>query len=375
MRVGMDVRYLSHGLVGGIHTHLTNVIPPLLTLLADCQVFLYADTKRPFELTNLPSNVVLRLLPYRHPLSSVYNDFFMWKTMARDKVDVAHFPASFGFGPASAGKVVTLHDEINLLPLAEIWRGHPKDPRTVGMMTYLHVCTRASLRTADVVITVSEYSRQQIARMSGLDPDRIVPVPHACPTDIHRITSEAELADVGQRFALTRPFVLAEAFKNPAVLVRAWRRLPSDVRAAHEIVFFSRSPDVLPIVHEAVQAGDARLIVRLARRDLSALYTMTRAFVFPSWIEGFGIPLLEAMSCGAPVIASDRGAIPEVVGDAAIVIDAEDDAALALHLTKLLTTPEEASRLRALGLERAAQFSWDRTGRMILACYRRALTA
>jgi len=202
-----------------------------------------------------------------------------------------------------------------------------------------------------------------------------VVIPHACPHDIRRIDDGDELAEVRRRLGLTRPFIVAEAFKNPGVLVRAWKLLPCSLREAHEVIFFSRSASVLPVVHEAISAGYARLLVRPARRDLSALYSMACAFVFPSWIEGFGIPLLEAMTCGAPVIASDRGSIPEVVADAAMLIDAEDETALAHHLAHLLEQTPERERWRALGFARAAQFAWPKIAQQALSCYERMLAA
>jgi glycosyltransferase involved in cell wall biosynthesis len=145
--------------------------------------------------------------------------------------------------------------------------------------------------------------------------------------------------------------------------------MPPDLRTGRQIVFFARRPDVLPIVHEAVSEGSARLLVRPSREDLIALYSMAEAFVFPSWIEGFGIPVLEAMTCGAPVIASDRGSIPEVAGDAALLADAEDDLMLSQHLALVLSTPQAASRLRERGFIRAAQFSWRNTAQQILESY------
>jgi glycosyltransferase involved in cell wall biosynthesis len=371
MRIGIDVRYLSHGLMGGIHTYLVNLLPTLISLTGEHEIYLYVDTKRPFELQSLPDYVTVRFLPYRSPLSSIYNDLFMRRQMAQDDLDLVHFTANYGFGPASARTVITLHDEINIMPLFEIIRGHPKNLRTIGMMTYLHYCTRAALRRADTVITVSEYSKRQIARYSSLDARKIAPVPHACPRDIKRIENADELADVRRRLHLTRPFVLADAFKNPDVLVRAWRLLPKELQEKYELIFFSRSANVRSIVNEAVTAGFVRLLVRPVRRDLDALYSMADVFVFPSWIEGFGIPLLEAMTCGAPVIASDRGAIPEVVGDAALLMDAEDDKTLADHLKRLLGQPGEREKLRERGFARASQFSWPRIGREVLDIYQR----
>lgn len=374
-RIGIDARYLSHGLVGGIHTYLRNLIPALIELSSEHQFFLYADTKRPLELQSLPGHVTVRLLPYRSPFSSLYNDLFMRSEMAKDNLDVVHFPGSFGFGPTDCPTVITLQDEINVLPLIRIIRGHRKNLRTIAMMSYLHVVTRAALPRAQKIITVSEYSKGQIVRYSGLDPDKLVVVPHACPQDIQRVEDPDELADVQRRLGLSRPFVLAEAFKNPGVLVRAWRLLPRHLRENHEIVFFSRSENVLPVVHEAVEAGFARFFVRPARRDLSALYSLAQAFVFPSWIEGFGIPLLEAMMCGAPIIASDRGSIPEVAGDAVLLMDAEDDRKLADYLCLLLEHPLERQHLRERGFRRVQQFSWPRIIQMVLDVYQQAKTS
>ncbi len=374
MRLGIDVRYLSHGLVGGVHTYLRHFVPALLAQTGAHSVFLYADAKRPFELTDLPAHVTVRVLPYRNGLSSFQNDLWTLRAwMARDQLDVAHFPANYGFAPPGARSVITLHDEINVMPWWEIVKGHRKDARTVGMMTYLHACSTAAVRRAHLLVTVSEYARQQIARYSGFAVDRIVAVHHAPTPDLRRVTDPARLAEVRARLAVPERFVLADGIKNPGVLVRAWRRLPEALRAGRQMVFFSRRPDPPAVIHEAVAAGQARLLIRPSREDLIALYSQTEVFVFPSWIEGFGLPILEAMTCGAPVIASTRGSIPEVAGGAALLMDAEDDAALAAHLTRLLPDPAEADRLRALGFARAAQFDWGKTAGRLLESYHQAL--
>lgn len=373
MRIGIDVRYLSHGLVGGVHNYVTHFVPALVSQACDHQIFLYADTKKPFELSDLPQNVTVRYLPWRGGLSSIRHDWSMREIMAQDHLDVAHFPANYGFGPKDARTVITLHDEINLMPWLEIVRGHPKNPRTIVLMTYLHLCSITALRNASLILTVSEYSRCQIARYGRFDPAKIVPVPHAPAPDLNRIETLQVLNEVRQRLDLECPFILADALKNPAVLIRAWQRLPQELRAGRQIVFFSRRPDPLPGVIRAAADGTARLLIRPSRSDLIALYSMAEVFVFPSWIEGFGLPLIEAMTCGAPVIASNRGSIPEVAGNAALLMDAEDDVTLAGYLARLLTSPDEVARLRGLGFTRASQFTWERTAQGILESYSMAL--
>ena len=374
MRIGIDVRYLSHGLMGGIHTYVQHFVPALIELAPDHRIYLYADTKRPFELQGVPDHVTVRFLPWVNPLSSILNDLFLLHgQMAHDSLDVVHFTANYGFGPSQVPTIITLHDAINILPLREIVRGHPKTPHTVAMMSYVHFCTKAALSRADLVLTTSAHARCEIARYAGFDPQRIVPVPHAPLPDARRIDDAAVLSEVLQRYGLKRPFVLADALKNPTALVEAWRLLPRELREDNEIVFFSRHLNSSQIINRAAAAGYARLLVRPPREDLIALYSMAKAFVFPSWIEGFGIPVLEAMACGAPVIASNRGAIPEVAGDAALLADVDDIKLLAEHITLVLSKPDEAQRLRERGFSRASQFSWQDTARRILESYGRVV--
>lgn len=375
MRIGIDARYLSHGLVGGVHLYLKNLLPELLRQCADHQVVLYADTKRPFELSDLPAHVTVRVLPYRNGVSSLIHDWVTLKRwMAEDRLDVAHFPANYGFAPAGARSVITLHDEINILPWLDILRGHRKDARTMAMMTYLHVASTTAVRQADLLLTVSTYAQRQIAHYSRLPLERIVPIYHAPTPDLQRVTDPARLAEVRARLGVPERFVLADGIKNPAVLARAWQRLPAELAAQYKIVYFSRRPDPPAAVHAAVAAGHAVLLIRPERPDLVALFSQAAAFVFPSWIEGFGIPILEAYTCGAPLIASTAGSIPEVAGEAALFMDAEDDAALARHLEQVLGDPTVAAAMRARGFARAAEFSWGRAAQETLASYTRAAT-
>jgi len=376
MRIGIDVRYLSHGLVGGVHTYIRQLVPALVQAASGHELLLYADQKAPFELVQLPGHVTVRYLPWRHGASSVLNDMLLLRrAMAADMVEVAHFPANYGYGPRTARTVLTMHDAMTLMPLSHVFqsKGTNWNTRTRAMTVYLYLCSHLALRGAALVLTVSEHARSEIARYSRYPVERIVPVYHAPTPDLRRIEDAHVLAEVRVRHGLgRRPFILADGLKNPAVLLRAWRRIPPALRGDHTIVFFSRR-EPLPVVRQAAEAGECLLLLNLPRAELVALFSAASAFVFPSWLEGFGIPILEAMLCGAPVIASDRGSIPEVAGGAALICDAEDDGALAELIVRVLSDPAEAGRLRQLGFARAAQFSWRKAADQTLAAYRRAL--
>ena len=152
------------------------------------------------------------------------------------------------------------------------------------------------------------------------------------------------------RLEIHQPFILADAIKNPSVILRAWKKLSPELRSGRKIVFFSRRPDPPQDVSRAVEEGTAQVLFRPDRSDLIALYNMAEVFVFPSKIEGFGLPLLEAMTCGAPVIASNRGSIPEVAGNAAYLIDAEDSETLASYLTVVPDQPGRGAAFPRIGL-------------------------
>lgn len=376
MRIGIDVRYLSHGLMGGVHTYLSLLAPALIERTANAEIFLYADDKAPFELDvrALPPNVTVRILPYRNALSAIKLDLTLRNAMAADRIDVAHFPANVGFAPSGARSVVTLHDAINIMPLWEILRGHEKTPHTMAMMTYLHFASTLSVRRADVVVTVSEYSKREIVRRSGLPEDRVIAVKYGPSPIFRRIEDRAALDEVRIRLGVQRPFLLADAIKNPGVIARAWQRLPEALHTSHQVLFFSRVVDPPSAVMEMVAAGNAQVLIRPSRSDLVALFNQAEGFLFPSLYEGLGLPPIEAMKCGAPVIASDRGSIPEVVGDAGVIIDANDDVALANNIARLLLDRNFHDDLQHRGFARAEEFSWPKPADRILDAYRYALS-
>lgn len=362
--------------MGGVHTYLSLLVPALIERAGNAEIFLYADGKAPFELdpASLPPNATVRILPYRNALSAIKLDFTLRNAMAADGVDVAHFPANVGFAPPGARSVITLHDAINIMPLWKILWGHEKTPRTMGLMTYLHFLSTLSVRRADVVVTVSEHSKREIVRCSGLPADRVIAVKYGPSPMFRRIEDSAMLEEVRKRHGVQRPFLLADAIKNPAVISRAWQRLPDALRASHQMLFFSRVVDPPQAVMEMVAAGYAQVLIRPPRSDLVALYNLAEGFVFPSLYEGLGLPPLEAMKCGAPVIASDRGSIPEVVGDAGVIIDANDDATLAASIARLLQDRGYHHDLQQRGFARAEEFSWPKPADRLLDIYRYALS-
>jgi glycosyltransferase involved in cell wall biosynthesis len=371
MRIGLDVRYISHGLTGGVRSYVYHLARELPAASPRDEFFYYADAKAPLEVPEFPPNVRVRVLPWRSAFSSVVNDRRIAAWMARDAVDVAHFPGNYGPRGRYA-LVVTVHDALNLFPMREHLRGFGRRPRQVAMMMYLGARTGRALREAHAVLTVSEDAKRAIAARSGCAEDRIVAVHEAASDEFQVVVDARLLRETRRRFDLEGLVVLADGLKNPQAAIEAFRSLPEDLRAAATLAFFSRDPLPRAAVASALDSPGVRFIPRPSTADLVLLMNVASVFVFPSWYEGFGLPLVEAMRCGLPVVASSRGSIPEVLGGAGLLFDLEDPGACGAHLRAVLASEDTRACLRRKSLQRAGDFSWRTTAERTLDVYRRA---
>jgi glycosyltransferase involved in cell wall biosynthesis len=218
------------------------------------------------------------------------------------------------------------------------------------------------LGLATMVITPSEAVREQALKRFHLQPSRVVTVPHAAGRHFAPAPAPAR----------QRPYLLyvgtLEPRKNVPLLMDAWR----EVRKQHpvDLVLAGRRREDFPEL-----PAESGLEVRglTAEEELPKLYSGALAVVYPSYYEGFGLPVLEAMQCGAAVIASRDPAISEVAGDAAILVDAHDPRAWVEALTSLLERPERVKELREKALRRAGEFSWSKTARLTREVYGEAV--
>jgi glycosyltransferase involved in cell wall biosynthesis len=228
---------------------------------------------------------------------------------------------------------------------------------------------------------VSECSRRDLVSHLGLDVDRVQVIPEGVDARFRPPVNDAWLQAVLARYIIKRPYVLyvggINARKNIARLFTAYaylRERHPDVALVlggkrqwqtDEIDATFRRLNLTDHVHFTGYVDDA---------DLPALYTAAELFVFPSLYEGFGLPPLEAMACGTPVVTSNVSSLPEVVGDAALTVDPYDVGGLALAIERVLTDEKLQMELRRRGIERAAQFTWERAARETLAMYEAVLS-
>lgn len=300
----------------------------------------------------------------------------------RDRLDVFYFPADYTYFPIDtpARVIVTKHDMTDRrVPelLFPSWRSR----------FLWEAKIRLAMRRSDLVFTVSETSRRDIMEAFDFAPEHVRVVadavdPRFLPsTDVGESTAALARYQIapGERFLLYVGGI--SPHKNLATLVRAfdrWRRSAAGQRSTVSLVivgdyvsdvFHSSYLEIRQLIDGAGLAPFVRLTGFVPDADLRHLYSAAQALVLPSFYEGFGLPVLEAMACGAPVIASNAGALPEVVGDAGLLFDAHSPEALAAVLERVLMDGELRRSLTARGFERAAQFSWDASAHAALAAF------
>jgi glycosyltransferase involved in cell wall biosynthesis len=288
---------------------------------------------------------------------------------------VIHVPywASPLFPPAPT--VVTVHDLIPLLLPA--YGG--------GVVGRLYTRLVAlSARRAARVLTDSQASRQDIVRYLKLDPGRVQTVYLAAHDRYQPLSDPQELTRVGHKYDLSPRYLLYlggfDVRKNVINILRAWARLahsstspPSEARLVVAGQLPSQdstfAPDPRRAARELGVAEQVQFTGWVDEEDKPALYSGAVAFLFPSHYEGFGLPPLEAMSCGTPAIVSGRGSLPEVVGEAGLCVDPDDVDALAWAVRQILEDAALRERLSQAALTQAASFCWGRTAQETLAAY------
>jgi len=271
--------------------------------------------------------------------------------------------------------VVTIHDCIHLL--------FPQYLPSRMAFRYARFMMGDALRRSALVFTVSEASRADILRFyPSTVPEKVHLVPNAIDAELLQDPGPAEMERVRERYQLRGRFVLfagnVKPHKNLERLIRAFARVRAqegneDLRLVLIGDEVSRYGSLRRTVEEAGVRQDVRFFGFVPHGTLAALYRMAAVFAFPSLYEGFGLPPLEAMACGTPVVTSRISSLPEVVGDAALLVDPYSEEAIAQGIARVLDDEELRRGLVERGLLRAASFSWERSVRSIHAGYMKAL--
>lgn len=285
--------------------------------------------------------------------------------LQRHPVDVL---VAYTTRPAYAGcKTVLLLSDIFWLANPAWLPRHLAAPRTLA--------TRRSVSRADRIVTPTEFSRREIMRLLGVPAEKIVVIPHGVRSEFAAPVSAETISQLRARFDIGPQYILSlndiHPRKNLAGLVEAFGRLKARTGLRHRLVIAGRQLWDYPEFHRCVAtsgfADDIRIIGYLPSQDLPALYRGADLFVYPSFYEGWGLQVHEAMIAGVPVAGADNTSLPEIAGGAADTFDPHDPEEMSRSMERILTDPAWCSELIARGSEQVRRYSWRQAAEDILA--------
>ena len=363
MRLGIDIHAIGQRKTGN-ETYVRNLVQGILDMKQeDLSLYLYYTGSPLLPEWNVtfrrlwPNNPVLRI-PVSFPIA-----------LRADRLDLAHF--QYVIPPLTPCRtVVTIHD-ISFEFHPECF--HPVDRKRMQLLIPF------SARKSDHVVTVSEYSKKQLVERYRLPSEKVTVTYESIGKQFRVIEDRAQLEAVLRHFSLKTPYILAvgnlQPRKNMPRLIRAFARLRQKGLIEHALVLVGQLAWQGEEILSEIQArGVAPHVVTtgyVSEDHLVALYNGADFFVYPSLYEGFGLPVLEAMSCGTPVITSVTTSLPEVAGDAALYVDPLSDTDIESALLKLASNAELRRTLKNKGFRQAQLFTTKRFAEQTLAIFRK----
>ena len=362
--------------VGGTRVYALQLLNELIALRADWTFFLYlraeSDMKELGQLAQA-ENVRARVVSGRPNAWRV--QMVLPSHLERDRVDVFHSLGFFAPIRWRGIKVITVHD-LNFMVTSRNWLRGP----TLLRWLDLRLQAVASIRGADTVITDSHSSQEQITRLLRIPRDRVQVILLAADPFFAEAPTQDELA-AARTLAAGHPFVLFVGIlspqKNLLTLVDAYARSRLPAAGVQLVLAGSDQERYATTIRDAAQAasvaGSVRLPGFVSRPMLRALYRSALCVVLPSHGEGFGLPLVEGMACGTPILAANRQAIPEVLGESGILFEPDDPAGIASLLDRVVDDTSFRESLARRSADGRKRFSWRRTAEETAAVYETAV--
>jgi glycosyltransferase involved in cell wall biosynthesis len=362
MLIGIDASRAVLTQRSGVEHYSLDVICSLIKLASEHRFRLYVPYLPPDDLFPASDRVEFHVIRRRR----FWTHMGLGPAVRREPPDVLFVPSHVIPWPGTGRvpSVVTIHDLGYL---------HFPGKHSLLERIYLDWSTRHSAQTARRVLAVSEATKHDLTALNGIPAEKICVVHSGIDKDIRRVDNPHYIAALRQRLGIPGPFVLhvgrVQARKNLPRLVEAFGKI-RDVLPNLRLVLAGRAH----WGHEGVETRIKRLGLTgcvvlpgfVSPEDLSTLYSAASVFAFPSLYEGFGFPVLEAMACGTPVVCSNTSSLPELVGDAALMIAPTDVDALAEAIARALTDEPLRQALIARGFDRVKQFTWDAAARATL---------
>lgn len=364
MRIGIDARFLTHPQRGGFKTYTHSVVESLAQEDRDNEYILYID--RSAETITLPSNFKVEPIGGQ---AVVREQISLPSAMRRDGIDLAHYLNNTAAINPRCRMVVSMQDAIPLRDTAKF--SGEQDFKHRMLARYWRAVMPLAARSASLIVTDSEFTKRDLQSILKLPEDKT----HVVPLAVNEVFSPDAVGErprdvqPGAQFLLA--FASADGRKNEGTAIQAHRAVVH-LFPSLKLVVVCAHPDVKARI--ADDSGDGVVALGPVSTDeLIWLYLNAVALIFPSFDEGFGLPPIEAMACGTPVIASTGGSIPEITGGCALLAGPKDVLSFAQHIRTIVENEEIRNNLSAKGLVNAGKYTKEAVGKALIAAYEAAM--
>lgn len=365
MRIGIDASTI--GTQGGPRTYVLNLIDCLLRIDRENEYVIFYNSKEHLGRFPQAREVVV---PFSNPATRLFREhLLMAYHYKKERLDIIHNPKSAISRLKPCRTVATIFD---LIPVT--------NPETEKWMArvYWKLQIPIAARYADFVITSSEFAKKEIIGRYGTPGDRIKVIPISYNSHCRPIVSGPEAEAVRKKYFIPDKYLLyvgtIQPRKNIGTLIKAYSSLAKAGKIMHKLVITGRKGWLYGPLFELIknEGMEEKIVFTgfVPDEELPYIYNGADLFVYLSLFEGFGIPPLEAMACGVPVICSNTTSLPEVVGDAGILVAPADQKAVEEAILRIIGNPSLRKEMREKGLVQASRFSWERTARETLEVYR-----
>ena len=364
----MKIAFSARGLSipsGGVHQFIKSLIPALVKQRGDDELFILYNQDKFLGLASECSEIVIK------GDNRIYWDFIQVPKMLQElKVDAAVFPKNIVPFFLMCRSYVVVHDlayfekQLNAYPFLDTM--------------YMRTLMSRSANRADAIFAVSENTKKDIIRHTKCDPNKITVTYEAADNMYCPINDDSVLKQVKQKYNLPDDFILYVGSLSPRKNINRLLEAFSNLRTSipHDIVLTGskswKDSSVFQTMQSLNLSERIKILGYVEHDDMPALYNLARAYVYPTLYEGFGLPVLEAMQCGCPVVASNATSIPEVAGDAAILINPLDTKALSDAIHQVLTDNKLREKIVAQGFRQSKKFSWNRCAEIMLKTIRQS---
>jgi glycosyltransferase involved in cell wall biosynthesis len=370
MRIALDIRRAGDF---GIGTYLRNILQQLSRQDSENQYSLIGAPRHMEEIGTLPEN--FKCLPFAAEPGTFRTHFRLPLLLENHRIDLLHMPWFYAPAFVPCRLVITVHD------LTEIAAPEVGSSRVV--QTARLWFARRALERADRILAVSENAKRELARGFEVPEGKVEVVYNAVDERFLTEPLSGDAENILARYAVDGPFVLyvgnIRPQKNLARLIEAFAVVKNELRGDPQFAqlklfvigdSLAPHPDLRRAVVRTRLREDVRFLGFVPLGALRVFYASARAFLFPSLYEGFGLPPLEAMAHGVPVLASDTSALPEVLEDAALLVNSENVFELARGIRQIVTEEGLRTRLIAAGRAQVRKYSWERAAKQVLEVYR-----